>query len=38
MMEHNVEINGIAVNAHYREENINEIFLPLCLQIICSDY
>ncbi len=29
MMEHNVEINGIAVNAHYREENINEIFLPL---------
>ncbi len=29
MKEFNVAINGIRVNAHYSEENIREIFLPL---------
>ncbi len=29
MIEHNVTINGIDVNARYTEENVREIFLPL---------
>ena len=29
MMEHNVTINGITVNAEYSEKTVSEIFLPL---------
>lgn len=29
MIEHNVTINGIDVNARYTEENVRDIFLPL---------
>ncbi|SFB73562.1 nucleoside/nucleotide kinase family protein [Butyrivibrio sp. YAB3001] len=32
-MEHNVNINGIEVNAYYSEDTINNIFLPLLSKI-----
>lgn len=29
MVDYNININGLAVNAHYTESNIKEIFIPL---------
>lgn len=33
MIEYNVNINGIDVNAKYTEENINDIFIPLLQEL-----
>ena len=34
MIEYNVNINGIDVNARYTEDNINDIFIPLLQELI----
>ena len=33
MIEHNVTINGIAVNAQYSDQSVNGIFIPLLKQL-----
>ena len=33
MIEHNVTINGIVVNAEYSEQSVDGIFIPLLKQL-----